>query len=323
MATAKQFLEVANSQFGVAEDPPGSNRNKFTSWFGTVGAWCAMFQSWCFAQVGMSYIHTAWVDDLMHHAKDGTWGLWIDPYGDIRPGDLAIFDWDGGYSDHVAAVNRVLGGGQWESIEGNWGDRVCRIVRGRENIRGFLRPKFDGAVSTPPPPPPPTTSASRISARVMGYQKQLNIFLKHQKQAAIAVDGIAGPATAHALKEFQMFANGMYAYAGDSKRITVDGVYGPETAPVLNWWTHVFLHPKPAKLPVPSGTPNLRQGSPSSDRIRQLQTALNRVMHSGLTVDGEFGPKTRAAVELFQGHAKLAVDGIYGPNTEHALRAAV
>src|SRR5262245_6931546 len=41
-------LQLALSELGVSESPPDSNQVKYTSWYGTVGPWCAMFVSWCY-----------------------------------------------------------------------------------------------------------------------------------------------------------------------------------------------------------------------------------------------------------------------------------
>src|SRR6266511_1823829 len=73
---------------------------------------------------------------------------------------------------------------------------------------------------------------------------------------------------------------------------------------------------------APSGSPVLKDGSTGSV-VRQLQLCLNKVMRSGLEADGEFGPKTAAAVKAFQKKAGgLTVDGEYGPNTARKLHAA-
>lgn len=313
MATAQQFLDVANAQLGIGEDPPGSNRNKFTAWFGVIGAWCAMFQSWCMAQVGMGQLRSAWVDDWMHHAQDGSWGTWVGQYDEIRPGDLAIFDWDGGSSDHIAAVNRVFDGGQWESIEGNWADQVTRVTRGRANISGFVRPRWDAAKASRPAP-----SGSTV---IRAAQLYLTVVRAAQHKAAIGVDGIDGPETQAAVKDFQKFANDMYAYTGSKTRLAVDGVVGPATLPVLAWWATAFANPVPKRLPVPSGTPNLHVGSPSGDPVRQLQTALNRVLGTRLVVDGEIGLQTDKALRTYQTSRHLQVDGVYGPATAKTLAA--
>ena len=57
--------------------------------------------------------------------------------------------------------------------------------------------------------------------------------------------------------------------------------------------------------------------------VGQLQRCLNLVQRSALDVDGEFGPKTAAAVSSFQRRAAgLLVDGEYGPKTARKLAAA-
>jgi len=73
---------------------------------------------------------------------------------------------------------------------------------------------------------------------------------------------------------------------------------------------------------APSGSPVLKPGSTGSS-VRQLQKCLNKVMKSGLAVDGEYGPKSAAAVKAFQRKAGgLTVDGEYGPKTAGKLHSA-
>lgn len=52
------------------------------------------------------------------------------------------------------------------------------------------------------------------------------------------------------------------------------------------------------------------------DSVRCLQTALNRILGSGLTVDGYYGPATYNAIRNFQiAFLTKPIDGIAGVNT--------
>lgn len=59
-----------------------------------------------------------------------------------------------------------------------------------------------------------------------------------------------------------------------------------------------------------------------STRVRALQRRLRTLGRRPGSVDGLFGPRTRAAVESLQTTAGLHVDGIVGPDTRQALRRA-
>ena len=65
--------------------------------------------------------------------------------------------------------------------------------------------------------------------------------------------------------------------------------------------------------------PTLVEGD-TGPAVQTLQTRLN-VWGATLTVDGDFGPETLAAVKAFQTAQKLTVDGIVGPLTWAALNA--
>ena len=69
------------------------------------------------------------------------------------------------------------------------------------------------------------------------------------------------------------------------------------------------------------GSRLLKNGSSGSD-VKALQELLNQ-LGAGLTVDGQFGSKTEAAVKAFQKKAGLKQDGKYGDQTHAALMAAV
>ena len=64
----------------------------------------------------------------------------------------------------------------------------------------------------------------------------------------------------------------------------------------------------------------LRAGSKGRD-VKRLQLLLNSKLKPSprLKPDGEFGPRTRDAVERFQKERRLAADGVVGPKTWYAL----
>jgi peptidoglycan hydrolase-like protein with peptidoglycan-binding domain len=68
----------------------------------------------------------------------------------------------------------------------------------------------------------------------------------------------------------------------------------------------------PTNPGAPSGRPTLRRGA-QGGLVRLVQARV------GIGVDGEFGPKTEAAVRAFQRTRDLIPDGIVGPKTWRAL----
>jgi len=67
--------------------------------------------------------------------------------------------------------------------------------------------------------------------------------------------------------------------------------------------------------------PVVRRGS-EGQPVRSLQYLLRARGHA-VAVDGDFGPRTDAAVRAFQRSRRLAVDGIVGPATWRALLVTV
>lgn len=69
-----------------------------------------------------------------------------------------------------------------------------------------------------------------------------------------------------------------------------------------------------------AAAPTLKRGS-EGPAVRRLQRSLTAAGFE-LRADGEFGPRTEAAVRAFQRAHRLEVDGIVGPRTWAALRRA-
>ncbi|MFC5749204.1 CHAP domain-containing protein [Actinomadura rugatobispora] len=63
-----------------------------------------------------------------------------------RPGDIVFFDWGNtnsvGAIDHVGVVEKALGGGRVQTIEGNTSDQCLRRVRSSTAIAGYGRPDY-------------------------------------------------------------------------------------------------------------------------------------------------------------------------------------
>jgi hypothetical protein len=72
-----------------------------------------------------------------------------------------------------------------------------------------------------------------------------------------------------------------------------------------------------SKLTVPE--PTLRNGS-SGEQVKYLQKALNKLVNSGLTVDGDFGNKTEKALKTWQSANSLTSDGVYGPKSQAKMK---
>ena len=67
-------------------------------------------------------------------------------------------------------------------------------------------------------------------------------------------------------------------------------------------------------------TPTLRRRC-KGDKVKVLQKNLNDFFGSGLAIDGDFGAKTKAAVEFMQDALGITIDGIYGPASRAAMEA--
>lgn len=134
--------------------------------------------------------------------------------------------------------------------------------------------------------------------------------------------GSQGPA----VKELQTLINQILGYA----RLTVDGIFGEKTnAAVKEMQERFFLvvdaivGPKTWKVLMTRRNeelPVLRFGS-RGDLVSRVQQRLTINGYLLGAIDGDFGPKTEAAVKRFQSDRHLAVDGVIGQQTWIQLSA--
>ena len=140
-----------------------------------------------------------------------------------------------------------------------------------------------------PNPGQPTISLNAHGDAVKRAQRAL----RRTANLSVIVDGVFGPATEKAVREFQ------------GGGLTVDGIVGPAT------WN---------ALPDGGPMPVLREGS-AGDIVHDLQTLLANGAANGQwntgpgVIDGEFGPHTRASVEAFQNWGRVVADGVVGDQT--------
>lgn len=154
----EKALGIAASQVGVTESPAGSNIVLFSRWYSErvgysfIGPWCAMFVSWAFSRAGSKRVDPAagrwaYCPYVEGDARAGRNGLSVVSAGDVRPGDLVLFDWSGdGTADHIGIVRSALSGGTFTTVEGNTsptsqanGGAVMVRSRDLANVRLFCR----------------------------------------------------------------------------------------------------------------------------------------------------------------------------------------
>lgn len=117
-------------------------------------------------------------------------------------------------------------------------------------------------------------------------------------------DGIFGPETQAALKEFERDAG-----------FAVDGVYDAAEAQSL---TEAFNLGE-----VKKGFEELSEALQIGSKNEEVKTLQKRLKEMGMykgPLDGIYGPKTKAAVEQFEKDMGIAIDGIYDAEDHAAMR---
>ncbi|MFI6485297.1 peptidoglycan-binding protein [Nonomuraea sp. NPDC050663] len=172
------------------------------------------------------------------HAQDGKdLGRWHDgTTANIKkhalPGAVIFFDWSGRDGippiDHVGIVERNLGDGRVQTIEGNTGDACKRRVRAHDVIAGFWNPPYTKAKPKPAAPKPDTNWTEVIVKQLpllvrgsKGWHVKTLFYLLHARGYGLTGDiddTVFGAPLEEAVKAFQKAAG-----------LQPDGECGPKT----------------------------------------------------------------------------------------------
>jgi peptidoglycan hydrolase-like protein with peptidoglycan-binding domain len=307
MGTAEGMIAAARSLLGTRENPPGSNHNQITTWYGFDGAWCDMSVSYEAAHSdNLSAVCGKFAYTVAHAQAFRNAGRWHYGLGGARPGDVVFFDWSGtrsiGNIDHVGLIEAVYSDGTIKTLEGNTSDQFLRRRRNSSCVVGYGRPTYGNAA-----PMPTTDGILRTGSRgeaVKTLQRNLNTVM----QSNLGVDGDFGSLTKAAVEAFQR-----------RFRLAVDGEYGPQSAAMMKAALAGQDTPiKPVPKP-PSAGKLVVDGAFGPATCAAMQRALNG-HQAGLVLDGSFGPLTKKALQRYLG---VAVDGIIGQQTIKALQRHV
>lgn len=156
MGTAARMLAEARRWLGTGEP------NAIQRWYaGKHGAAYRGNQPWCDMAITYWAHQSDNVDAVLprgdraytvsHAADFKAAGRWLAGttanVSAAQPGDIVFFDWGATNSidaiDHVGIVEKPLGGGRVQTIEGNTADQCLRRVRSADVIAGLGRPAYD------------------------------------------------------------------------------------------------------------------------------------------------------------------------------------
>ena len=154
MATASEVLRIAAGEIGYSRwtDPqPGTKYGRWYaqshgSYYGASGVpFCAMFVSWVMSRAGQAFpgLPAAYVPYVLSAGRSRAVST-----RSAKPGDIVIFNWDGGVVDHIGFVE-ANHGSYIQTIEGNTNNgRVARRTRAWNTIAAILRPAYSGSATS-------------------------------------------------------------------------------------------------------------------------------------------------------------------------------
>lgn len=163
MAKAADVLSVALGEVGYYAPADPEQGSKYGRWMAELYGerwlagpsseiwWCNIFVSWCLAQAGQE------CTGYPSYNTDVTLGRGpqLVYREDARPGDIVIWNWDGGGTDHVGFVLEHEPGslGRIVTVEGNYRNAVSVVDRSGvwSLVSAVIRPPYDAEAEAPKP----------------------------------------------------------------------------------------------------------------------------------------------------------------------------
>lgn len=159
---AVSVLSVARAEIGYCRWDDPATGTKYGRWYaeghgsyyGTNGVpFCAMFVSWVFDLAGAECagLPEAYCPYILNEARRA--GMVLADKAKAQPGDVVLFDWDGGVVDHVGIVE-LNKESYVQTIEGNTtingrSGSVGRRTRSWSQVAAVVRPSWGAQASEP------------------------------------------------------------------------------------------------------------------------------------------------------------------------------
>lgn len=333
IAEAKQkLIDLAQSQVGYREGPNNYNKYADDPKVIQLYGWCPQNQPWCCTFANWCYLNAFGYDIGSRLTYGGTAAcsnsaqLFMNAGAYVHMpevGDQAFF-YSGGGINHTGIVVKV-DGSLFTTVEGNYSDKVSLVQHniGHSDVAGFGRPCWnivEGSGSVPDDPGQPVTlpqpqSRTILRRGMMGLDVQdLQEKLNRLGYDCGEADGIYGGNTFKAVAAFQ-----------EDHHLEVDGIAGPQTQKALDEALaggDEKPEPEDHQKDDSAGEsdessfalPNIQIGC-KGDIVIMLQAALNLKGYDCGKPDGDFGPKTQAAVNRFKKDEGLEPDGVVDEET--------
>lgn len=162
-------------------------------------------------------------------------------------------------------------------------------------------------------PSDPDVNDARFIDALKAIQNSINNSITNDMLAVSDTSKTASVKEAESVARWQSVRDMVTSLNGATSTAQLDAIIKGERVEVIQKTT-----PEPVATSTPVPYTKLSKGSEGS-AVRKLQTRLADLGYLNSEIDGNFGNKTKTAVQLFQKEAGLEVTGIADENTQIAL----